>query len=785
MANRIKMPRQRLSFKKKGKKWRKENVDSADNKSFYNYSGTRQVVKKKVLNLNLYNGKLDVYDMQSSINPNDVSADFNSTSVPHHPIATPKIDLLVGEEANRRFDYSIVVASPDAISMKQEDRKKYLRKEVRQLLESNLSDKELESALQNLDRQMKYSYKDAREIRANRIVKHYFIEQNFARKFNDGFKDALITGEEIYQVDILHDEPVMNKLNNIRVYTVKSGLSSRVEDADIIIVEDYWNPGKIIDTFYDELKPADIDRISEGDVSSEGTSDDEKNANAIFLGDDSSSGKVIDDYIEVAQINGHQFNNYSDYDGNVRVLRVYWKSQKLIYKVKYYDDYGDVQYRFESEEYIIDEQAGEELTKQWVNEWWEGTKVGGDIYLKMRPKPAQFMRMDNPNATHCGIIGEIYNTNQETAVSLMDRMRPYQYLYNAIWDRLNKAIAKNMGRIMELDLAKVPNGWSVDKWMYFAVKNGIAVVDSFKEGAKGAATGTLAGNFNTSGRVIDVETGNYIQQHISLLEYIKGEMSEIAGVNPQRQGQVANRETVGGVERAVNQSSHITEWWFSKHEDVKLRVISAFIDVSKVAFKGKSKKMQYLLDDQSIALFDMDGDDFAESDYGVLATNSSRKLQLEQQIQSLAHAFMQNGGSFATVLDIWTADSMADMRHKIEQAEADIQTKAQEDSKRQQEMAQQALQAEVADKEADRAAAKYKVDTDNATKVLLAQIQNSVAGDNDVDDDGIADNVELIKHQDNLMLDMQKLNQDMTKHKDNIAVEREKISASKQKPKTK
>jgi hypothetical protein len=40
----------------------------------------------------------------------------------------------------------------------------------------------------------------------------------------------------------------------------------------------------------------------------------------------------------------------------------------------------------------------------------------------------------------------------------------------------------------------------------------------------------------------------------------------IAGVSAQRQGQVENRETVGGVERAVNQSSHITEYWFMSHD---------------------------------------------------------------------------------------------------------------------------------------------------------------------------------------------------------------------------
>ena len=133
-------------------------------------------------------------------------------------------------------------------------------------------------------------------------------------------------------------------------------------------------------------------------------------------------------------------------------------------------------------------------------------------------------------------------------------------MYDAIHDRLNKMIARNWGKIITADLAKIPAGWDMEKWMYFAKVNGIAVIDSFKEGNIGAATGKLAGALNNaSNGVIDAEFGQSISAHIELLEYIKNEMSDVAGISRQREGQIANRETVGGVERATLQSSHITE----------------------------------------------------------------------------------------------------------------------------------------------------------------------------------------------------------------------------------
>jgi hypothetical protein len=96
--------------------------------------------------------------------------------------------------------------------------------------------------------------------------------------------------------------------------------------------------------------------------------------------------------------------------------------------------------------------------------------------------------------------------------------------------------------------------------MYYAKANHIGVVDSFKEGNKGASTGKLSGMMNSASRgVIDASQGDIIQQDIQLLEFIKQEMSEVMGITQQREGQISNRETVGGVERSVLQSSHSTE----------------------------------------------------------------------------------------------------------------------------------------------------------------------------------------------------------------------------------
>jgi hypothetical protein len=791
----LKQPRQKLAFSKKTKQWRKDNVDAASKLSLYHSSGVRKDLKNKIVNMNLYNGKVDVRDMAEVLNPNNLDASYIPDNIPHHPILVPKIDLLVGEEANRRFDWKVMVTNSDAISMKEEEKKKFLFENVQRMLQENYQEEELKAKLEKLGDHMKYDWQDLRERLATQILKHYYNEQDFAGKFNDGFKDALMFAEEIYQIDTIYDEPKLTKLNPFKVRTVKSGNSNRIEDASIIVLEDHKSPNQILDEFHEELKDKDVEAIIDyGNYSSKDNYSDDDN-NHVLLGDalGEDGEPFMDSLLHMAEINGHTFNsNYTDEEGNIRVLTVYWKSIKRIKKVKYYDEFGETQYKIRSEEYIINKDLGEEETILWVNEMWEGTLIGKDIYIKMKPRDVQYNKIYNPSLCHAGIIGQVYNTNQGKAVSLIDRMKNYQYLYDTMWDRLNKAISTNYGKILELDIAKIPENWEIDKWMHFAVANKIAVVDSFKEGSHGAATGKLAGGMNTiGGRSIDMETGSYIQQHIQLLEFIKFEMGEISGVNQQRQGQVENRETLGGVERAVTQSSHITEWWYTKHEQLKLRVLSAFLETAKVALKGNNKKVQYILDDLSIEMLNMDGDVFSEADYGLVLTSSSKTMELEQMLKQNAQAFMQNGGSMATLMDIYFSDSITTMRKKIEIAEEKMHQRNSEAQKEQNAITKQQEENKMALEQEKLRVEEANNVRDNETKLIIAQSSNVEGTEIDGDDDGIADINENIKlgldrekvRQDKL-LKLKALNDNMTMHKDKMQREDKKIAASKAKAST-
>ena len=76
----------------------------------------------------------------------------------------------------------------------------------------------------------------------------------------------------------------MRKVNPLNLYTLRSGDSHFIEDSDIIIEFSYESIGRVVDMFYDELTPKEVDDLESGhSLKSETNSPlNHKSANAIF-----------------------------------------------------------------------------------------------------------------------------------------------------------------------------------------------------------------------------------------------------------------------------------------------------------------------------------------------------------------------------------------------------------------------------------------------------------------------------------------------------------------------
>lgn len=790
-------PAQQLPYKQKGKTWRKQCVDFACNHTFLVSGANRKSTANKQINYNLLNGIVDMHDMQVILNPTGLQDDLVPNAIQHYPIINSKLNILRGEESKRLFDYKAIVTDPNSISEASNEKKTLLLQDLQQLVQNTaISEEQANQKLEELNQYYSYTWQDFREQRANILLKHYNLETNFSALFNDGIMDALTVGEELYFCDIVGGEPTLEKLNPTNVTVFRSSYSKKVEDADMIVIKDYWSPGKIIDIYGEALTEKDRKYIENINTTSFGGSSTDEMANWderrgwVYVGDKDDNLKNQDTIKNLFGESGYMNNDsVCDFDGNIRVMRVFWKSRRKIKKITSFDpETAEEIIDFYPETYIPDTDKGEKEEVFWINEAWEGTKIGEEVYVNIRPRPIQYNRISNPSRCHFGIIGSIYSINDSQPYSMVDMMKPYNYLYDVIHDRLNKLIAKNYGKLVKLDLSLVPNSWEVDKWLYFARKDKIAVIDSFNEGKIGAASGKLAGGLNNaSNGVIDLDEGNTIQQYMNLLEFAKMEMSEVVGISKQREGQISNRETVGGVERATLQSSHITEWVFVTHEDVKRRVLDCFIETAKIAMKGRNKKFQYIMPDFAQRMVEIDGDAFAESDYGIVVDGSQQSQALNQKMDALVQAALQNQMiNFSTALKMFASCSLAEKMRMVENNEREAQQRAQ-----QQQQAEAQAQQQQAQMNAQLEQQKLELENtlnerDNDTKLTIAIMQAENANQEPVDT-GESDKEALLEKMREfdlkLQLDRDRLEFDRQKADADRKVKREQIHAHKTAPK--
>ena len=770
-------PPQQLTFNKKGKAWRKKCVQFGDNHSLLHYHLTRKSVFAMKTNYDLINGKIHMSDLKMLLNPYNIDASFIPENIQHYPIINAKLEVLRGEESKRLFDFRVVVTNPTAVSEMEEEKNSQVNMMLQQILmDEAQSEEDFNREMEKQADYFTYEYQDKREVRGNLLLNHYMKELEIPQLFNQGIVDAYTVGEEAYQCDIIGGEPYIEKINPLKMRIIKSGYSNCIEDADMIVLEDYWSPGRVIDTFWDQLSKKDIEALESApdNQSANPYTDSMDNLDPRYgfvpnLSLDTTAGDAVLDPLSLFD------NTYDtsflpyDMNGNVRVLRVYWKSRRQIKKVKSYDpETGEEEFNFYPENYYCDPDKGEEEQTFWVNEAWEGTKIGNDIYVNMRPRPVQYNRLSNPSRCHFGIVGSIYNINGDEPFSLVDIMKPYAYLYDILHDRLNKTLAKNMGKIVKMDFAKVPKGWNVDKWLYYINVNNIAVEDSFKEGNMGVATGKLAGamNNNSSG-VIDASLGNEIQQYINVLEWISTKIGELAGISKQREGQISNRETVGGVERATLQSSMITERLFFTHDSVKKRALECFLETAKIALKGRKKKFDYILGDGSKRLMEIDGDEFAECDYGLAVDNSNGTMELNQKLDTLAQAALQNQLlDFSTIMKMYTMRSTAEKQRTVEHNEKKRREEAQQQQQQQLQMQQAQLQQQAQQAQAEQEL-KYKMfQEEMENNILVAQINSKAEADRMaiMNDDAAEDKA----------LEREKLSEEARQFNENLAFQKQK-----------
>jgi len=782
------LPQQKLPMSQKDKEWGKSCINYYSNYRYTNGSNLRSDRFRKLINYDLYNGKVNHKDIETICDPLGVNTSSTfSARFQHYDIVSEPIRLLIGEETKRPDNHIVVSESPEDINRKTAGVKQRIFEALQQGLayqiDPNADPNNPPPSPEEIVKQEKYTPSDMIESKANKILKVLKKRVNTRLLFSQGWKDALIAGEEVYWVGIENSEVTMRRVNPVNLTVILDGDTTFIDDAIAVVEERMLAINTILDEYGDILSKDDIDKLenyTRGTFGSFNTAGGFEPQFEVVNGQNAFAGVT-----PTNAYNGNNSNNYS-----IRVTRVEWKSMKKIGELTWTDEDGTEQ----SE--IVDELFNTKVFKQafpdakvewyWINEAWEGVKIGLDIFTDIKPKPNQRRRLDNPYFCRLGYTGFIYEATNSQSVSLIDRLKPYQYLYDIISYRLEIAFASDQGKKFIMDLAQIPasHGIDMDRWLYYLKEMNIAFINSFEEGKKGAATGQLANKFNQF-QAIDLSLSQSIQQYINMLDYIKSQVAFVSGVTPQRLGAINNSELVGNVERSVNQSSLITEYLYEAHAEVKRRAYTCMIEVAKIAYK-KGLVAQYMLDDTTIELLQLEENEFENSEFSVFVTNNTKDLELKAKLDQLVQVALQSEKvDLSTIVETLINDSPRDIVRMLQRKEEEFYKRQADNGKAQQEhqMQIEQLQKQMHDEQVELDHLKldqdrYIAEQNNETRIQVAEIAvYNKQQDIDLNDNGIPDSSEIAANalaqqelSSRMFLEQSKIGHDKSKHEAQIAL---------------
>lgn len=753
-------PRQKLPLSKKGKKWQEDcvnyiigegNVTSGGNST--SYYGELQTY------YNLYNSIFDEKDFKSITNPFKVEDGFPAT--PHDfNIIRPKVDLLIGEETKRPLNFRVIRTSQEATSEMQEKEKQMILQYIEAAITAKMSPEEAQQFQQQLQsgeiippeqiaKYMDKDYKDIVENTAYHSLTYLREKLDLDNEFIKGWKDGLISGREIYYVGVLNAEPYAERVNPICFSYDKSPDLEFIEDGSWCCRKMRMPITEVYDRYYDKLEEKDLDKLEE------------------MIG--STPGRNLGDRSPVDM--GIQLRIYDNpiFEGSgkslVNVWHCCWKSFKKIFYVTTTDEAGQPQINIVDETY---QPVGNEVSIEpdWIIEVWEGYRAGSDLYFGIQPIEYQHVSIDNPNSQKLPYCGAIYSNTNSKPRSLVSILKPLQYMYIVLWYRLELAIARDKGKVVNMDITQIPKSMNISpaKWMHYLSSVGVNFINPYEEGwnIPGREGGKPA-QFNQI-TALDLTMSNVIAEYIQLMDKIEELAGTISGITQQREGAVSSSEMVGNVERSVVQSSHITEPLFWVHNQCKRRVLNMLLNTAKGAWEetGK-KKLQYIFDNGERAFLDITPKFYYE-DMDVFVSDTSKDLENIQKLQQLIQPAMQNGASLLEAAEILTNDNfniikqkLKDMQTRQEQMQQQQQEAEAQQQQQLQQMQNESKQQELMLQEAQMDLQRYQIDQDNQTKIAVAQI-NAYRGTEELDQDqnGIPDPVEIGKQ----AIEQQKINQE-------------------------
>lgn len=776
-------------------------------------------------------------------------SDIFADDLKFYPIVPSIINVLTGELL-KKFDHIKVKAvdeysANEALEYKKQLMLQYLQQKAQAKIAQQLESQgisqdspefqeQMQQAVQQamsipeIQKFMNRNYKNNYEEWANRILEQSELKHRLKEKEIELFKHQLIADEAYSEIRIDDNDIEVINWNPYDTLVIKPKHVKYTSDADLVSRQ-YWTTiHDVVSKYRDKIDKALIEKyntpLGVTPTFSERRLQPDDNQSLMLNEKKLIAFKYMMGGIEL------------DASSKVLVTEGYWMSRRRLAKLtaiyegvsieKIVDDTFKVTIKpvYDKDKNLI---AGEELEYFYAPQVWKGAKLNfaygsvpgtvvneneyldksifgkktddlnadvsrGWIYIDVEPLEYQFTDEHQPFKPKIPVVGcDGFEKNMNVGkLSLIDKTKALQVMYNGFMNEIDKFAKTEIGLFYIMDQRLIPQQsldgtWGKYNWLKFimtAKDSGLGVVDN--------SASNLEGNpAMQQPSVVNLLNNDRFKSRIELANYCEQQIMKVIGISPQRMGSINSQETATGVNQAINNSYSQTELYFYNHTNLMRELKSMILDAEKyIESKKPVSRVNYLNSDVENVLFEIDTEDLLLRRFNIFLTNSTDSQRVLEQLRQLA---IQNNTSGASMLDLATIIESSNVREIKDTLAASLQNfQKQEEAKRQheQQMLQQQLEAQAAEKEKERQFIADQNERNRLKDMYIADVKaTGMSRENDIDQSGINDalevsrfNLEQEKSYSDILNKEQDRNMKQKEYQSKAAIEKEKVNLKKQ-----
>lgn len=785
-------------------------IDYGYRGEFYN----EEKYKKIKLNADLYNGRLDpqLYEEELCYNIGGENVELRENPIVHFPIISQVAVAMHGEFVVTPFIVSVKDQSPLRGSFESEEFKKrfddwlqqtYLQpmyEMAQQSVLSQIPPEQLESMDEQQAMQLKqaidenykamtpseildyiqHDYKTPLEKQGQEIIDMLIKELDLKQKYDEGAKFHIMHGEPIFYVGLNSEGPVFEVVTPGTLEYGGSAETEWIQDMtwakrtrwmtieDAIAEYPEYLEDKHLDELYRLVEPIWGTGIKKSDdsaitkrymyyLSENGELLKEEYGNINYKTREGSSN-LMKIYSRLQS----DYKNTPLSHFGIRVAHFVWRDKMPVYKVTRWDGEKTIEL-FLGENYEPTEEDIK-VERYWVDEIWEGTKLGTTdaIYVKVQPLEDQYKSISSPvrERPELPYYGKAVATHRGLSknVSPIDLAKTYQKEFDTEMAALRHDLKSNVGNVMVMLRNLKPDNVSWQDW-YSNIKDlKILEIDTTKKGVNPMDANLV--------RTLEMSNMRDVAARVDYLKFLLQSVYRAMYFNESRVGQVGQYAAVGNI-NSQQQASYVqTEPFREVYRQCFEKAMQALLNVARYFYRKKPELLRNILS-PSAYLELKSGISNLYRPLRLSLENTGLEMQNVQMLKSYLQHFIQNGVGPETIAEFALAKSTNDVLNVAKKAQAQIQQQIAQQQQAMMAAEQEKTNRELALKQME-LDVKYKMNMENnATSIERAGIQaQSFQLAADVDGNKEADSIankrmqieaDLLMHQEKMALEYEKL----------------------------